>query len=91
MSERYHGVRDLDKALKINKHTSSSIIPNRYDHTKAISDKKRRENLAVSVRDVKAWKNMQVSDVYAHMRGLGILSLDAISLMEVTAQILVLL
>ena len=40
--------------------------------------------------------NMQVSDVYAHMRGLGILSMDAItagamSLMEVTAQILVLL
>ena len=37
---------------------------------------------------------MQVSDVYSHMRGLGILSLDAItagamSLMEVTAQILV--
>ena len=39
---------------------------------------------------------MQVSDVYSHMCGLGILSLDAItagamSLMEVTAQILVFL
>jgi hypothetical protein len=86
--------RDHERAVQINKAQSSVIVPNRVEQTGAIDEKKRRDNLPVSDRDVKARKQMQVSDVYSHMRGLGILSLDAISagamsLLEVTAQILV--
>jgi hypothetical protein len=87
----YH---DQDGSISINNSQSSVIIPNRANQTGSIADKKRREILPVSIRDVKARKHMQVSDVYCHVRGLGILSLDAItagamSLMEVTAHILV--
>jgi len=87
----YH---DQDNSSIINKNQSLVVIPNRGDQSGFTIDKKRRDVPVVSVRDVKPRKHMQVSDVYCHMRGLGILSLDAVtagamSLMEVTAQILV--
>jgi hypothetical protein len=87
----YH---DQDNSVMIHKNQSVVVIPNRVDQVGSTTDKKRREIPPVSVRDVKPRKHMQVSDVYCHMRGLGILSLDAVtagamSLMEVTAQILV--
>jgi hypothetical protein len=86
--------RDHERAVQINKSQSLVIVPNKTEQTGAKAEKKRRDNLPVLIRDVKARKHMQVSDVYLHMRGLGILSLDAItagamSSLEVTAQILV--
>ena len=86
--------RDIDKSVQFNKPQSGVVLPNRTEQSGVTSEKKRRDTLLVPARDVKARKHMQVSDVYAHLRGLGILSMDAttagaMSLMEVTAQILV--
>jgi hypothetical protein len=72
----YH---DQDGSISINKSQSSVIILNRADQTGFIADKKRWKILPVSVWDVKARKHMQVSDLYCHMCGLGIMSLDAIT------------
>jgi hypothetical protein len=59
--------RDQDRAVQINKSQSSVIVPNRVDLTETIAEKKGRDNLPVSIRDVKARKHMQVSQrVFTH-------------------------